>query len=157
MRGFPYHGGSPVHQRPSFVFSAAVLALLAVSASEGIDILKNRQSMLGTLQENVRAICAVLDRNDSLTIPSHATSPIIHIHLRTATPSLTVAAPKVPNPATAASRDALSLDIAGEEHLLQQQDTADGVLVLGVRITAKGLDGCVGGSSLSCGRVFASL
>ena len=113
--------------------------------------------MLSTLQENVRAICAVLDRIDSLTIPSHATSPIIHIHLRTATRSLTVAAPKVLNPATEASRDALSLDIVGEEHLLQQQDTVDGVLLLGVRITAQGLDGCVGRSSLSCGPVFASL
>ncbi|KAH8986387.1 serine palmitoyltransferase [Lactarius hatsudake] len=38
----------------SFVFSAAVPALLAVSASEGINILRNTPSILSTLQENVR-------------------------------------------------------------------------------------------------------
>jgi serine palmitoyltransferase len=124
------------HQRingTSFVFSAAVPALLAVSASEGINILRNTPSILSTLQENVRAIRAVLDRIDLLTIPSHAASPIIHIHLRTATPSLSVAAPKAPNPATAASRDAPSFDIAGEERVLQ--DIVDEVLAQGVWIT----------------------
>jgi hypothetical protein len=53
------------HQRingTSFVFSAAVPALLAVSASEGINILRNTPSILSTLQKNVRAIRAVLDR-----------------------------------------------------------------------------------------------
>ena len=64
----------------------------------------------------MRAIRAVLDRIDSLTIPSHAALPIIHIHLRTATLSLTVPATKV---LTTASRDAPSFDIAGEERLLQ--------------------------------------
>ena len=72
------------HQRINgtfFVFSAAVPALLAVSASEGINILRNMPSILSTLQENVRAIRAVLDRIDSVTIPSHAASPIIdHPH-----------------------------------------------------------------------------
>ena len=74
----------------SFVFSAVVPALLAASASEAINILRSVPSILSTLQETVRANCAVLD---SITIPSHAASPIIHIHLRTATPSLIVAAP----------------------------------------------------------------
>ncbi|KAH9060257.1 serine palmitoyltransferase [Lactarius vividus] len=64
----------------SFVFSAAVPALLAVSASEGINILRNMPSILSTLQENVRAIQANLDRVEAITIPSHAASPIIHIH-----------------------------------------------------------------------------
>ena len=57
------------HQRingTSFVFSAAVPALLAVSASEGINILRNTPSILSTLQENVRAIRAVLDRVDAI-------------------------------------------------------------------------------------------
>jgi serine palmitoyltransferase len=90
-------------------------------------------AILNTLQENVRAIRAVLDRIDALTIPSHAASPIIHIHLRTATPSLSIAAPKAPNPATAASRDAPSFDIAGEERL--SQDIVDEVLAQGVWIT----------------------
>ena len=69
------------HQRingTSFVFSAAVPALLAVSAPEGTNILRNTPSILSNPQENVRAIRAVLDR----TLPSHAASPIIHIHLR---------------------------------------------------------------------------
>ena len=120
------------HQRingTSFVFSVAVPVLLA-SASDGINILRNTPSILSTLQENVRAIRAVLDPIDSLTIPSHEASPIIHIHLRTATPSLSVAASKAPNPATAASRDIPSFDIAGEEHLLQ--DIVDEVLARGV-------------------------
>ncbi|KAH9029593.1 pyridoxal phosphate-dependent transferase [Lactarius pseudohatsudake] len=54
----------------SFVFSAVVPALLAVSASEGINILRNTPSILSTLQENVRAIRAVLDRVEAITIPS---------------------------------------------------------------------------------------
>ncbi|KAH9060253.1 serine palmitoyltransferase [Lactarius vividus] len=106
----------------SFVFSAAVPALLAVSASEGINILRNTPSILSTLQENVRAIRAVLDRVEAITIPSHAASPIIHIHLRSA-PTLsasTSASAKPPNPATPAPRDAPSFDIAGEERLLQE-------------------------------------
>jgi len=52
------------------------------------------------LLENVRA---VLNHIDALTIPSHAASPIIHVYLRSATPSLSVAAAKAPNPATPAS------------------------------------------------------
>jgi serine palmitoyltransferase len=74
-----------------------------------------------------------VDRIDTLSIPSHATSPIIHIHLRTSTPSLTVAAAKAPNPVTAASCDAPSFDIAGEERLLQ--DIVDEVLAHGVWVT----------------------
>ncbi|KAH9060259.1 serine palmitoyltransferase [Lactarius vividus] len=46
----------------SFVFSAEVPALLEVSASEGINILRNTPSILSTLQENACAIRAVLDR-----------------------------------------------------------------------------------------------
>jgi len=53
------------HQRingTSFVFSAALPALLAVSASEGINILRNTPSILSTLQENIRAIRSILER-----------------------------------------------------------------------------------------------
>jgi serine palmitoyltransferase len=123
------------HQRingTSFVFSAAVPALLAVSASEGINILRNTPSISSTLQENVRAIRAVLDRVEALTISSHAASPIIHIQLRSATPSVSVSAKQL-NPATPAARDAWSFDIAGEERLLQ--DIVDEVLAQGVWIT----------------------
>ena len=123
------------HQRingTSFVFSAAAPALLAASASEGISILRNTLSILSTLQENMRAICAVLDRIDAVTIPSHAASPIIHIQLRSATPSASTSTKPV-NRATPASRDAVSFDIAGEE--LQLQDIADEALAQGVWIT----------------------
>ena len=123
------------HQRingTSFVFSAAVPALLAVSASEGINILRNTQSILSALQENVRAIRAVLDRVDAITIPSHAASLIIHIHLRSPAQSSAVTL-KAPNPSTPAPREPPSFDIAGEEHVLQ--DVADEVLVQGVWIT----------------------
>ncbi|KAH8980688.1 serine palmitoyltransferase [Lactarius akahatsu] len=119
----------------SFVFSAAVPALLAVSASEGINILRNTPSILSTLQENVRAIRAVLDRVEAITIPSHPASPIIHIHLRSA-PTLsasTSVSAKPPNPATPAPRDAPSFDIAGEERLLQ--DIVDEALAQGVWTT----------------------
>ena len=107
------------HQRINgtlFVFSAAAPALLAASASEGISILRNTLSILSTLQENMGAICAVLDRIDAVTIPSHAASPIIHIQLRSATLS---ASAKPENPATPAPRDVASFDIAGEERQLQ--------------------------------------
>ena len=107
------------HQRingTSFVFSAAVPAFLAVSASEGINILRNTPPILSTLQENVRAIRAV--RIGVVTIPSHTASPIIHIQLRSATPSL-LASVKPVNSAIPAPRDALSFDVAGEERLLQ--------------------------------------
>ncbi|KAI9438092.1 hypothetical protein H4582DRAFT_1952659, partial [Lactarius indigo] len=119
----------------SFVFSATVPSLLAVSASEGINILRNTPSILSTLQENVRAMRAVLDRVDGITIPSHAASPIIHIHLRSAATlsASTSASTKPPNPATPAPRDAPWFDIAGEERILQ--DIVDETLAQGVWIT----------------------
>jgi len=73
------------HQRingPSFVFSASLPALLAVSASEGINILRNTPSILETLQENVCAARSILDRLDCITISSHPASPVIHIFVR---------------------------------------------------------------------------
>ncbi|KAH8980692.1 serine palmitoyltransferase [Lactarius akahatsu] len=138
----------------SFVFSAAVPALLTVSASEGINILRNTPSILSTLQENVRAIRAVLDRVEAITIPSHATSPIIHIYLRSAatlSASTSVSA-KPPKPATPAPRDAPSFDIAGEERLLQ--DIVDEALAQGCGSRAHG--GCAGRSSSRRARAFGS-
>src|SRR5579864_8320659 len=110
------------HQRDngtSFVFSASLPAILAVSASEGINILRNTPSILSTLQENVHAIRAVLERVECITIPSHPASPIIHIYIRTP-PAAThhhllpssvpvpaaSASTKPSNPASPASRDA---------------------------------------------------
>lgn len=40
--------------------------LMAVAGSEGINILRSTPSILTTLQENVRAIRAILDRVDLL-------------------------------------------------------------------------------------------
>ena len=62
----------------AFVFSAAVPALLAVSASEGINIIQNKPSFLSTVQENAACSRAVLDSIDSFTIPSHGLSDHPH-------------------------------------------------------------------------------
>jgi len=117
------------HQRingTSFVFSAALPALLAVSASEGINILRNSPSILSTLQENIRAIRSILERVDCITIPSHTASPIIHIYVRTQSLSVATAA-KSANPTP------LSFDIEVEERLLQ--DIVDEAIAQGVWIT----------------------
>jgi serine palmitoyltransferase len=81
------------HQRingTSFVFSASMPALLAVSASEGISILRNQPSILTALQENVRAVHAVLASivGTLIFIPSHPASPIIHITIKPQSPPL---------------------------------------------------------------------
>ena len=120
------------HQRingTSFVFSAAVPALLAVSASEGINILRNTPSILSTLQENIRAIRAILERVDCITIPSHAASPIIHIHVRTQSPTAATAGSK----SSSSNSAPPTFDIATEERLLQ--DIVDEALAQGVWIT----------------------
>ncbi|KAH9041240.1 hypothetical protein EDB85DRAFT_2247934 [Lactarius pseudohatsudake] len=91
------------------------------------------------LQENVRAIRAVLDRVEAITISSHAASPIIHIHLRfAATLSASTSASAKPptlNPATPAPRDAPSFDIACEECRGLLQYIVDEALAQGVWIT----------------------
>jgi len=139
------------HQRingPTFVFSASMPALLAVSASEGINILRNTPSILATLHENTRAARSILDRLDIITVPSHPASPAIHIHVRTPCPStlsptsaaFPPASAKLSNPTTIASRDTAQFDIETEERLLQ--DVVDEALAQGVIITkAKRLRG----------------
>ncbi|KAI0772737.1 serine palmitoyltransferase [Trametes elegans] len=135
------------HQRingTSFVFSAAMPALLTVAASEGINILRNTPSILSTLQENVRAVRAILDRVDCITIPSHPASAVIHLQIRWATlqlPGPTSGSPGKPsNPHSVKPRDAPHFDIELEERLLQ--DVVDEALAQGVMITrAKRLRG----------------
>ncbi|KAF9531174.1 serine palmitoyltransferase [Crepidotus variabilis] len=130
------------HQRingPSFVFSASMPALLAVSASEGINIIRNTPSIFECLQTNVHAARAILDKLDCILIPSHPVSPVIHIYVRTTDPvppssakfNLTFASPK----------DTLRLnEFDVEERLLQE--VVEDCLAQGVILTrAKRLKG----------------
>jgi len=137
------------HQRinaPGFVFSASMPAVMSVSASESIKHLINTPSLLTTLQENVRAVRAILDRLDCITIPSHHASPVIHINVRPVSASslLPTAAPassgKPSNPQSVLPRDPPAFDTELEEKLLQ--DVVEDVLAQGVLITrAKRLRG----------------
>lgn len=135
------------HQRingASFVFSASMPGLLATSASEGINILRNTPSLLSTLQDNVRAIRSVLDKVDIIDIPSHPASPLIHCFIRTPlatslSPSSAVRQPKL-TPAQVAPSGPPPFDIAVEERLLQE--VVDECLAQGVLVTrAKRLRG----------------
>jgi len=141
------------HQRingTSFVFSAAMPAVLAVAASEGINILRNTPSILSTLQENIRAIHAILDKVDCITIPSHPASATIHLWARIPAPThLSPNAPpspslssggKLSNPLSVIPRDPLQFDYELEDKLLQ--DVVDECLAQGVMVTrAKNLRG----------------
>jgi len=117
--------------------------LLAVSASEAINILRETPSILSTLQENVRAARAILDRVDCVTVPSHPASPVIHIYVRAPSSSSLhpVSASLVPtkpsNPSSPISaKDAISekeSDYAAEERLLQE--VVEDALVQGIMVT----------------------
>ncbi|EAU83793.1 serine C-palmitoyltransferase [Coprinopsis cinerea okayama7 len=137
------------HQRingPSFVFSAAMPALLAVSASEGINIFRSTPSIFETLQENIRAARAILDKLDCIHIPSHPASPIIHITLKTPSQA-PVSAGLHPSSAalispTKAQKDnsKREWDVDLEERMLQE--VVEDALAQGVMITrAKRLRG----------------
>lgn len=120
-------------------------AALTVAASEGINILRSTPSILSTLQENIRAVRAVLDRADCITIPSHPASATIHLQIRWPTLQLpmhsTSSSPSKPsNPHSAKPRDPPQFNIELEERLLQ--DIVDEALAQGVLITrAKRLHG----------------
>ncbi|TFK52851.1 serine palmitoyltransferase [Heliocybe sulcata] len=131
------------HQRinsSAFVFSASMPPLLSVSASEGINILRNTPSILSTLQENVRTMRSVLDRLDCITIPSHPASAMFHIHVRSA-PNATLHLPgasagKPSNPNSIVPRDPQQFDIELEERLLQEvveEALSQGVLITRAR------------------------
>jgi serine palmitoyltransferase len=139
------------HQRingTSFVFSAAGPPLLAVSASEGIHILRNTPSLLTTLQENVHAARGVLEKSDVLEIPSHPASAVIHLNIRNNTlSSQGLLDPNVhrdgvtkSNPLSLVSRSNTQGYEQEEERLLQE--IVDECLAQGVWITrAKRLHG----------------
>ncbi len=96
----------------AFVFSAALPALLATTASAAINIIKTTPSIFEHLAENVRVFRAALSKLEATTvfIPSDPTSALIHIFML--------------NPP-----EVLEL----EEKLLQ--DVADDALSQGVMIT----------------------
>ncbi|KAK2463332.1 hypothetical protein APHAL10511_004643 [Amanita phalloides] len=141
------------HQRInglSFVFSAAMPALLSVSASEAINMYRSTPFIFTQLQDNIRAARAILDRMDCITIPSHAASPIIHVCIRQSTsslhPSAALLSPSSPskpsNPTSIIPREAArwDWDIETEERLLQE--VVEECLLQGVMITkAKRLRG----------------
>ncbi|KAF7313338.1 Serine palmitoyltransferase [Mycena chlorophos] len=135
------------HQRingSSFVFSASMPALLAVSASEGIDILRSTPSILTRLQQNVRVARSILDDLEFISVPSHPASPIIHIQARSKPAAVSGLHPssaahssssKPSNPTSILPRDAPSWDwdLEAEERALQA--VVDECLRKGVMIT----------------------
>lgn len=131
-------------------------ALLAVSASEGINILRSTPSVLTALQDNIRAARAILDRVDCITIPSHPASPIIHMYIRSSSSSASATnllhpasaaailtpTSKPSNPTSILPREAAwwDWDVEAEERVLQEVVEEAGVQ--GVMITkAKRLRG----------------
>ena len=74
LRRLTYLRGSPANQRCLVRSLRRRPGALAVSASEGTNILRTLPLILGTLQENEPAILAVLDRVEDVTIPSRAAS-----------------------------------------------------------------------------------
>jgi len=130
-------------------------ALLAVSASEGINILTSTPSVLATLHDNIRVIRSTLEKVDQIEIASHPASAVIHIHLRTSTYSTSgnglllpttptkanvVSSGKLSNPSSLQPRDYVVSDWATEERVLQ--DVVDEALLQGVLLTrAKRLRG----------------
>ena len=120
------------HQRinvTSFVFAAAVPAL-AVSASGGINILRNIPSEHSTRERARYPRSARLDRcrHDSL---AHRLAD--HPHLAAFCNALRIRVRQARETRDPAPRDGVSFDIAGNERVLQ--DIVDEVLAQGVWIT----------------------
>ncbi|EIW79758.1 serine palmitoyltransferase [Coniophora puteana RWD-64-598 SS2] len=118
------------HQRingTSFVFSASMPALLAVSGSEAITYLRNTPSTLSALQENIRALRAVLEKTEGIAILGHRASPIVHFSLRSVAPASLSPA----SAATPAGKE--SFDVDGEERILQE--IVEDALANGVMLT----------------------
>ena len=123
---------------PASVYSASTPALLAVSSSEAINILRSTPSLLSALQDNVRIARSILDRVDCITIPSHPASPLIHIQIRSPSASSLLpeaATHRKPNPASPLAYD-IKPDwdaIEAEERLLQEvveEALSQGVMIM---------------------------
>ncbi|KAG9100562.1 serine palmitoyltransferase component [Ceratobasidium sp. UAMH 11750] len=130
------------HQRingTSFVFSAALPALLAVAASESISILTSTPSALAALHDNSRIIRSTLEKcADLIDITSHPASPVVHFTLKTQTSSLLPSAAELlpavkSNPHQLTLPNAPVFDIPAEETVLQQ--IVDECLAQGVWIS----------------------
>ncbi|KAG8769096.1 serine palmitoyltransferase component, partial [Serendipita sp. 397] len=135
------------HQRinsTSFVFSAALPALLATAASETISGFTRHPEMFTALQENVRAVRAILAGMDTLEIVSHSVSPLVHLAIKA--PSSATLSPETRSSNSGAGagagksnansiipRDAPVYDVQKEEGLLQE--VVDEALLQGVLIT----------------------
>jgi serine palmitoyltransferase len=74
------------HQRitsMSYVYSAALPAILAVTASESISLLstKEGEDQLSILQENGHTLRSILDKSDFVETTSDYNSPVTHYRL----------------------------------------------------------------------------
>ncbi len=98
-----------------------------------------------TLQENICAVRAILDRADCITIPSHPASATIHLQIRWPTLQVPMhvsnsSSNKPSNPLSVKPRDPPQFDVELEERLLQ--DIVEEALSQGVMVTrAKRLRG----------------
>ena len=119
------HALTSAYNGTSFILSAAVPALQAVSTSERINILRNTPSILCTRFARCSTV-SIRSRS-----PKHTASPIIHIHLPYRDAVVDCSGRK--GPLLSRLRDASSFDIADEERLFQ--DIVDEVLAQGVWIT----------------------
>jgi serine palmitoyltransferase len=135
------------HQRingTSFVFSAALPASLATSASEAIGILTSTPSLLATLHDNVYIIRSALERIEGMQITSHSASAMVHLQLRSpnappsgstsllGVPAVKPGSHKPSNPTSLLPRDPPEFDIDQEEGVLQEiveEAQAQGVLI----------------------------
>jgi serine palmitoyltransferase len=65
------------------VFSAALPAILAVTASESISLLSNREGeeQIAQLVENANTLRSVLDKSEFIETISDYSSPIVHYRL----------------------------------------------------------------------------
>jgi serine palmitoyltransferase len=73
------------HQRISssaYVFSAALPAILAVTASETIKLLENNPDVLSVLRENIKAFRAVMDRSEYVRCTSDIENPVCMFTLK---------------------------------------------------------------------------
>ncbi|KAH6877364.1 serine C-palmitoyltransferase [Coprinopsis sp. MPI-PUGE-AT-0042] len=119
---------------------AAMPALLAVSASEGINIFRSTPSIFEALQDNIRAARAILEKVDCVSVPSHPASPIVHITLKT--PTAPPSASLHPSSAGKHGKQAQQpeWDTHAEERILQE--VVEECLAQGVMVTrAKRLRG----------------